>query len=229
MARPKGTQTALTVDVKRTIADIYKKHPDWSICDIQAKIPEFNKNLKGKNISRSTIGTFLKDAVKPEGAKIKKSGIDQPWNIGTCFKPEYNIPADMIPILIKEQQLRINTNIGPKKLTIREGIWFARMYPAVVQIAQRLFPNDEPMIWHGIVSIVCRNYAYEELISLLMGKEFDTTALDNSFFIKEDAKIWESLKYHAVRMLRQKREIISGMEQESEPKMLESFITNYYE
>lgn len=53
---------------------------------------------------------------------------------------------------------------------------------------------------------------------------FDTKDLDYWFFIKEDAEIWKSLKLHVEGVLTEKRDM-RGMEQESEPKRIQSFTT----
>lgn len=149
--------------------------------------------------------------------------LDLPWHSGTL--KDYPLPAEFIPALLKEKQLRNDTNLGPGNLTIREAIWFVRLYPAVIQVAQRLFPKDAPQTWHGIASLASREYAYREMTTDISGgKNLDTKDLDYWLFVKEDAEIWKSLRLQVVVALKEKRDV-RDMDLESEPKRIQSFTT----
>jgi hypothetical protein len=125
--------------------------------------------------------------------KVSLSGLDSTWYIGSCAK--YNIPTDMIPVLLKEQRLRTETNLGPGDLKVIEAMWLAKLYNHVYPIARRLFPGERPDVWHGMVSVISRQYAYSQFDSELKGeKDCNTYSLDFWYLIKEDSKEWESIK-----------------------------------
>lgn len=213
-------------EVITKIAEYYLADKDAPAKEIQERVNSWLKDVKHSNreVSLSTVQRELAKYHKKEKEKEgEPNPIDQPWTIGACATPEYNIPADMIPVLIKEQELRMKCNLGPGNLTIREALWFARLYPVLSQIAQKLFPGDNPLIWHGMVSIASRQYAYKEQVGELMSEQyFDTKDLDYWFFIKEDISIWHSLRDWADISLKEKRDM-RYVEQESEPKRIEAF------
>jgi len=75
-----------------------------------------------------------------KSCKVKYT-LDKPWSIGSCI--EYDIPADMIPVLIKIQQLRelITQKAQLGQITIRQARWFARLYPSVQRLTKKHYQD----------------------------------------------------------------------------------------
>lgn len=113
------------------------------------------------------------------------SELDQPWSIGACT--QYNIPPDIIPVLISLQKLKATddekSSLG--KITIREARWVARLYPAAEPVINKIFANEEGRLWW--LSVIASGYVQRERVSEQMNEQFPNTSdLDSLYFTSED-------------------------------------------
>jgi len=121
-----------------------------------------------------------------EARNKQPSELDQPWSIGACA--QYNIPPDIIPVLIKIQQFRARSEfkILQQELTIREARWFARLHPVVETLTRKQFPYD-PEARLRFLSLIVSCYVQRERVSELMNEQYpDTSELDRIYFVNED-------------------------------------------
>jgi len=90
------------------------------------------KELELKDKDNPSLRSY-EEALKPIRRLLQaKNPWDKPWSIGSSI--ECGISADMIPVLIKMQQ------IGQKirrEITIRQARWFARLYPSVEKVTKK--------------------------------------------------------------------------------------------
>jgi hypothetical protein len=104
-----------------------KKHPArW----YREKVAELLGLKEEENCSIRTyedLMSKIKDNIRSEDDDINK-----PWTIGSCFK--YNIPASMVPTLIKIQRFGL-------KPTIRDVRWFTLLSPLVEEIVGKNGPQ----------------------------------------------------------------------------------------
>ncbi len=207
------------------LIDLFREHPEWNA-------PQFQRQLEVLLTKEKTPGL---SAVQKKLPIIRQNyggaeeEMDSPWSIAICANPKYvqYFPHGFIPLLLKEKRLRIETNLGPKDLTIQDAIWFVRLYPAVIEVVKNLFPDNDAQTWHGICSIASRQYAERELATkVTRNKVFDTKDLDYWLFIKEDPNCWKSLRDIAIEKLKQGRDL-SYVQPESEPPKLETFTLFY--
>jgi hypothetical protein len=143
------------------------------------------------------------------------SELERPWSIGACS--QYNIPADIVPLLIKVRQSRIHEmkelDLPPRKLTIRQARWFARLQPAVEALVKMQYPFDVDERLRYLEEIVAF-YAEKEQVSEILNEQYpDTSKLDEMLFVNEDLsfdtlnEVWWSL-----RTDEQKKDIFSVLE-----------------
>jgi hypothetical protein len=155
-----------------------------------------------KNMPRRALAVRLQDLIEKMGEispteetlirmisdarNRQPSELDLPWSIGVC--EQYNIPPEIIPVLIKEQQLRARSEfkVLQQGITIREARWFARLYPAMEALTRKQFPLD-PEERLRFMPLIVSCYAQRERVSELMNEPYlDTSELDRIFFIDED-------------------------------------------
>ena len=121
-----------------------------------------------------------------EARNQQPSEFDRPWSIGTCA--QYNIPPDIIPVLIWMQQFRARSELKilQKELTIREAQWFTRLCPVAEILTRKQFPHDAEARLRFLALIV-NCYVQRERVSELMNEQYpDTSELDRILFIYED-------------------------------------------
>ncbi|MFH0768301.1 MAG: hypothetical protein V1932_01880, partial [Chloroflexota bacterium] len=139
-----------------------------------------------KNMPRRALAVRLQDIIEKMGeispsedtlvkmiseARNKQpSELDQPWSIGAC--DEYNIPPDIIPILISLQKLKDKDQGESRlwKMTIREARWVARLYPVAEPVIDRLFKNEEGSLWW--LSLIVNGYVQRERVSEQMSEQY---------------------------------------------------------
>lgn len=192
--RPKNT--------KEIVRKIFSDHPNWNAREIYDQyVIEVGGSQKA--VTLNAVQKQI-EKIKPHYEEMQKRGLDKPWSIGVCEK--HQISCNMAPILIREQLLRVNTNLGPGHLTIREAKWLTTLYPVMMPVVQRLFSRDEnPDILHAIVSLATRQYAFRELSSEIAGEEYpNTTDLDSCFF--RDSKYFVLLREQAEDMWKAPRD-----------------------
>lgn len=116
------------------------------------------------------------------------SELERPWSIGACS--QYDIPADIVPLLIKVRQSRIrimkDVDLPPIKLTIRQARWFARLKPAVEALVKMQYPFDvDKMLWY--LEEVVTFYEEKEQVSEILNEQYpDTSKLDEMLFVNAD-------------------------------------------
>ncbi|MFC1955220.1 hypothetical protein ACFLWZ_01580 [Chloroflexota bacterium] len=155
-----------------------------------------------KNMPRRALAVRLQDLIEKMGeisptedtlvkmiseARNKQpSVIDQPWSIGACAK--YNIPPDIIPILIKIQKSKAADNEEQNSLgeiTIREAQWIARLLPVAEPLINQIHGDDDSRLWW--LSLIVSSYVQRERVSEQMNEQYPNTFdLDGLFFANED-------------------------------------------
>jgi len=120
-----------------------------------------------------------------EARNKQPSELEKPWSIGACA--HYNIPPDIIPILIMLQRLKADgdeeKSLG--KITIREARWVARLYPAAEPLINKLaIGNDRGLWW---LSVIVNGYVQRERVSEQMNEQYPNISdLDRLYFANEN-------------------------------------------
>ncbi len=153
-----------------------------------------------KNMPRRALAVRLQDLIEKMGevsptedtlAKMisearnqQPSELDEPWSIGACA--QYDIPADIVPILMKIEKLRASQNKdGFGEITIREAQWVARLFPVAEPLINRIVNDDESRPWW--LSLIVSSYVLREKLSEQMNEPYPNTAdLDGLYFSNED-------------------------------------------
>jgi len=154
-----------------------------------------------KNMPRRALAVRLQDIIEKMGeispsedtlvkmiseARNKQpSELDQPWSIGAC--DEYNIPPDIIPILISLQKLKDKDQGESRlwKMTIREARWVARLFPVAEPLVNKAFTDEESSLWW--LSLIVSSYIERERVSEQMNEQYPNTSdLDRLYFANED-------------------------------------------
>ena len=154
-----------------------------------------------KNMPRRALAVRLQDLIEKMGeisptedtlAKMISearnqlpSELDQPWSIGACA--QYNIPPDIIPVLISLQKLKAPGEgdgvLG--KITVREARWVARLFPVAEPLVNKTFVDDESRLWW--LSVIVSSYVQRERVSEQMNEQYPNTSdLDGLYFANED-------------------------------------------
>jgi len=154
-----------------------------------------------RNMPRRALAVRLQDLIEKMGevsptedtlAKMisearnkQPSELDRPWSIGACA--EYNIPPDIIPVLIGLQKLRATEEARGKlgTVTIREAQWVTRLYPTAEPVISELTSDDMGRLWW--LSVIVRSYVLRERVSEQMNEQYPNTSdLDVLYFANED-------------------------------------------
>lgn len=154
----------ITDEVKRVIAKIYLKHPDWRAKEIrdgvEAQLHEQNPRSKPGWPGLSAVQKELTKQRKTDEARPPESKrLDEPWSLSSLTK--CSIPPEAMPIVMSVYKKRLAEK---DPLLIREALWIARLYNIV----------DPPdLVWDWAFL-----YALEEMVSEDLGKPFDSRELD---------------------------------------------------
>jgi hypothetical protein len=228
----RGRPEKLTDELKSLIVKIKKDNPKLTGKNIRGEIrlhliTSKNKrepNLSEKEIARRVDGEELpgESVIVKYLAKINPQlkiqlPLDTPWSIGDCIK--YNIPADMIPVLIKIQELGLKTDeLRLAQITIRQARWFAVLYPSVQRLTKNktnevhfafrtfftfIFPifkqweEKEPVSQRileleelTLLILVGFQYANREQASeIIRESHLNTSELDSLYFVQEDISV----------------------------------------
>lgn len=148
-----------------------------------------------------------------EARNKQPSELEKPWSIGACV--HYNIPPDIIPILIRLQKLKAagDEEGSPGKITIREARWVARLYPAAEPVINKIFTNEEELWW---LSIIVNGYVQRERVSEQMNEQYPNTSdLDRLYFTNEDFLSDDALEgWWGTLPLEYQQSIFDAIEQE---------------
>jgi len=174
-------------------------------------------------------------------ARNKQPGeLEKPWCIGVCAY--YNIPPDIIPLLIKVQQSRKQGEFKDfeKELTIREALWYNRLRPVVETLTKNKFPFDVNAPF-SYLNIIVSAYVQRERVSEIMNEQYpNTTDLDRIIFINEDLsndglfQVWWSMRSEQERedmaniIEKKRKSAIEKLEQghEDKPNSIDSETVN---
>jgi hypothetical protein len=154
-----------------------------------------------KNMPRRALAIRLQDLIEKmgeispteetlirmisEARNQQQSELDQPWSIGACGS--YNIPPDIIPVLIRLQKLKAS---GDKEcllgeITIREAQWVTRLYPVAEPLINKAFGEREGRL--RLLSLIVSCYVQRERVSKQMNEQYpNTSELDRIYFANED-------------------------------------------
>ncbi len=154
-----------------------------------------------KNMPRRALAVRLQDLIEKmgeisptedtlvklisEARNQQPSDLDQPWSIGACA--QYNIPSDIIPVLISLQKLKVSSGkeVSLGQITIREAQWVARLYPAAEQLINKEIIDNDGRLW--LLSIIVSGYVQRERVSEQMNEQYPNTSdLDRLYFANED-------------------------------------------
>lgn len=106
-------------EIKQAVASIHREHPDWIVKEIQKEIDKFTN---GRAPGLSSIQKILAQIKRNEEEErfLKQ---DRTWSLGTLN--EYPMPAEVIPILLKIQNMFSGREY---KLNIRRARWVSRLF-----------------------------------------------------------------------------------------------------
>ena len=95
---------------------------------LAVRLQELIQNMGDNTPTEETLVKMISEARNKQPSELEK-----PWCIGAC--DYYNIPSEMIPIIIKTQKLKtVEHEEALGEITIREAKWIARLYPAAKPI-----------------------------------------------------------------------------------------------
>lgn len=134
---------------------------------------------------------------------LSKRLVDSPWSIGSC--ENYNIPAEIVPILIMEQQTFVDNKeenaafaqlarwardpVLPV-LTIRKAQWFAILYPLVNVLIENKYDYLDMGERQACLSMLVDQYSKRAQVADVMDNPIPNTSdLDEMYFLKEDLSL----------------------------------------
>lgn len=175
-----------------------KKHPaHW----YRSEIAEALNLTERDNPSLRSYESVIQPIRK---ALRSKRPVDSPWSIGSC--ENFNIPADIIPILIMEQQTFVNDEKEEKAafvemarmardpvlpiLTIRKAQWFAKLYPIVSALIDNKYDYWDFDEQQACLSMLVDQYSKRAQVADVMDNPIPNTSdLDEIYFTKEDLSL----------------------------------------
>jgi hypothetical protein len=198
--RTKGAKN-LNEKAEKAVLEAFKENPNGTVKEIFDKV---KKKLGNKPIGMTSVQKIL--------TRLKSFELDRPWSIGACKK--WNLPDNVIPALIIQQRHLYNmaensVNIleslpdWEKKtptekaklkkqvhdsftLSIRQALWFARLYPVVSMLAKERYPDDTNK-QELVLSELSELYSLTDQFSELRGSEYpNTSTLDKTLLIEKD-------------------------------------------
>jgi hypothetical protein len=147
---------------------------------LAVRLQELIERMGEVSPTEDTLARMISEARNKQPNELEK-----PWSIGACA--QYNIPSDVIPVLIKIQKLKAvedkEGSLG--EITIREARWIARLYPAAEPLISKLaFGDDRRLLW---LLFIADNYAQRERVSEQINEQYPNTSdLDRLYFASED-------------------------------------------
>ena len=178
----RGRGSQITKDVRRLIisqaAHDARNMPRWLLA---ARLKEMIEKLGYEPPTDETLVKMISKARNKQPREIEK-----PWSIGACSY--YNIPHDMVPLLIKMQKLMAEYGDDkdvPRVLTIREARWMARLYRVAEPLIRDLPDAEENgLLW---LDFIASSYVKRERVSEQMNEQYpDTADLDRLYFHSDD-------------------------------------------
>ena len=181
--------------------------PRWPLA---ARLKDLIEKMGYTSPSDETLVKMISEARNKQPRDLEK-----PWSIGACSY--YNIPHDMIPVLIKLQKLMAEYGDDEdvsRVLTVREAQWIARLYHMAEPLI-REFPNaaESGFLW---LDFIASSYVQRERVSEQMNEQYpDTTDLDRLYFYSDDFLNHDVLiSWWAALLPDHKRAIIDALEEQ---------------
>jgi len=147
---------------------------------LAVRLQELIERMGEVSPTEDTLARMISEARNKQPSEMEKL-----WSIGACA--QYNIPPDIIPILIKIQKLKAvedeESSLG--EITIREARWIARLYPAAEpSISKLAFGDDRRLLW---LLFIASGYVQRERVSEQINEQYPNTSdLDVLYFAGED-------------------------------------------
>ena len=177
-----GRGSQITKDVRRLIISQAvhdaRNMPRWPLA---ARLKDLIEKMGYKSPSDETLVKMISEARNKQPREVEK-----PWSIGACSY--YNIPHNMIPVLIKIQKLKAeyddNEDVSTV-LTVREAQWIARLYHVAEPLIRELpDASESALLW---LDFIASSYVQRERVSEQMNEQYpDTTDLDRLYFYSDD-------------------------------------------
>jgi hypothetical protein len=147
---------------------------------LAVRLQELIERMGEVSPTEDTLARMISEARNKQPSELEK-----PWSIGACA--QYNIPPDIIPVLIKIQKLKAVEDEGNSlgEITIREARWIARLYPAAEPLIGKLaIGDDRRILW---LLFIASGYAQRERVSEQINEKYPNTSdLDRLYFANED-------------------------------------------
>ena len=174
-----------------------KKHPaHWYRSEIAEALNLTDRDNPSLRSYESVIQLIRKSL-------LSKKPVDSPWSIGSC--ENYNIPAEIVPILIMEQQTFVDDEeenaafaqlarwtrdpVLPV-LTIRKAQWFAILYPLVNALIENKYDYLDIGERQACLSMLVDQYSKRAQVADVMDNPTPNTSdLDEMYFLKEDLSL----------------------------------------
>lgn len=140
------------------------------------------------------------EALKPiRKSHQVKNILDAPWGIGASIV--YDIPADIIPLLIEYRRDISNINgrdISDSRLTIRKARWMSRLYQVAKPLLEKEYP-DSPVKQRILLSTLADEYSRRERLAEISGEKMpDTHYLDTLVFVRDDLSVDDAILHSIV-------------------------------
>jgi len=143
---------------------------------LAVRLQELIERMGEVSPTEDTLSRMISEARNKQPSELEK-----PWCIGAC--DYYNIPHDIIPILIKIQKLRAIEDEGEPsgEITVREARWIARLYPAAKPIMSKLaLSSESELLWLLFIAV---SYSQRERVSEQLNEQYPNTIdLDRLYF-----------------------------------------------
>ena len=182
IAERPGRGSQISKEVRRLIISQAvhdaRSMPRWPLA---ARLKDLIEKMGYKSPSDETLVKMISEARNKQPREVEK-----PWSIGACSY--YNIPHDMIPVLIKTQKLKAeygdNEDVSTV-LTVREAQWIARLYHVAEPLIRELpDASESALLW---LDFIASSYVQRERVSEQMNEQYpDTTDLDRLYFYSDD-------------------------------------------
>ena len=150
----------ISIDMRKTVAAVYREHRDWEIKEIQAEV---DRLTKGRAPGESATQKIVLEVRNREQTSDFLNQ-DTTWSLGTL--DDYPLPMEVIPKL-----LEIQNHLSPGGITVRCAKWVARLYP---------LQKD-----YILLVIAAGAYSQYEERCKLLGQPCDTSDLDALLLLRD--------------------------------------------
>ena len=147
---------------------------------LAVRLQELIERMGEVSPTEDTLARMISEARNKQPSELEK-----PWSIGACA--QYNIPPEIIPILIKIQKLKAvedeEGSLG--EITIREAKWIAQLCQAAEPLISKLAVGDDRRLL--LLLFIANSYVQRERVSEQINEQYPNTSdLDMLYFAGED-------------------------------------------